>query len=83
MTLLEIVMKLNGAINSVAESHTDKKRFKNLEELCCLTDKLFGMIWEESEKANYPEFSRARSGKYAKEFLISMREQLADLESEE
>ena len=69
MELLDVVMKLNGPINAVGESHTDKKRKENLVNLCNLVEALLFEISKATSTANRVESSMKDIGGYAKGFL--------------
>lgn len=69
MTPYEIITKLVGPIHPVGESHTDGKRFKNLEETIDLVESLLFDLEEVAGNANRQEHSLNKAGKRAKEFL--------------
>lgn len=73
MDLYEIVLKLNGAIMPVGSSEIDSERFKNLETLCDLVDKLLTDI---DNVAYYcqdaPEFSKKKASEYASKFYAKI-----------
>ena len=65
-TVIEVVRKLIGPIDSVGETHTDDKRFENLKIACALVDDLLAEIGSESRLGNQ-EFSMKRSAKYCQD----------------
>ena len=78
--LLEIIMKLNGQVNSVGESNSDEKRFENLKTLTDLHDKITREIYEASLTADRYEASMKKIGKYAKEYLQSLEDWIPEAE---
>lgn len=67
--LKEIVMKLNGPIEPVGESHTDEVRLNNLKNLCDLVEDLVGEIQQICPNKDRVEYSMKEAGKYAHAFL--------------
>ena len=76
MTLHEITKKLTGEIQPVGETHTDERRFKNLEEAIELCDRLLFDIGETARFADRPEASMSKAGKRAKEFMEQVRDEI-------
>lgn len=69
MDVIDIVMKLNGPVTAVGESHTDKQRKDNLVELCDLADKILYEINQAAGAADRAESSMKDIGEYARNFL--------------
>lgn len=67
--LKEVVMKLNGPIEPVGESHTDQKRFDNLRSLCDLVEDLVGEIERVCPNKDRVEYSMKLAGVHAHTFL--------------
>ena len=76
MTIYDVTKKLTGDIRPVGESHTDERRFKNLEEAIELCDRLLFDIAEIARFADRPEASMSKSGKRAKEFMEQVRDEI-------
>ncbi len=51
MDIYEVVMKLAGQVEPVGETHTDDKRYENLQQLTALTEQLLTDIC--SIESNY------------------------------
>ena len=68
--MFDIVMKLTGQIEPVGETHTDDKRFENLQILLKLMCKLHVEIDRiATENKDRQECSMARAGKLCNEYL--------------
>ena len=68
--IYEVVKKLIGNVYPAGESHTDEKRFENLELLCEVTQKLVSNIDQISH--DYKDVHQAsvkKAGEYAQNFL--------------
>ena len=76
MTLYEIVMKLNGEIYPVGETHEDKKRFENLENLIVLIDDLTDEVVKVSDFKDRSEYSIKKLGTEADRWLKFTKEWL-------
>ena len=74
MDLFEIVMKLNGCVQPVGETHSDSARFENLERLCELTERLMVEIRQVSHCAERHEASMAAAGKAAQNFIRNIEQ---------
>jgi hypothetical protein len=71
MDLKEIVMKLVGPVFPVGDTNEDEERFKNLCNLCELTNNLIAHIDEVAcENKNQTEYSRKRAGEFAYKVLV-------------
>lgn len=82
INLKAIIMKLIGAIEPVGETHTDNKRFENLEKLTALTLSLLCDICDVGDNADSGFHSKAMAGKHALKFLNSLVDEF-DLKAEE
>lgn len=70
MELFDVVMKLTGSIEPVGETHTDDKRFVNLQVLLKLMRELHIEVERvATENKERQEFSMARAGKECDEYL--------------
>ena len=70
MEIKDVVLKLIGPVDPVGETSADEKRFKNLIELCELTEQLVCIIDEVAyQNKGRAEYSMSRAGKYAFEFI--------------
>ena len=74
MTNHDVVKKLIGPVCPVGETNADAARFKNLEEMIELTDNLLFDIGAVAEEHSRPEYSVARAGKRADQFLKDIKE---------
>ena len=74
MTNVDVVRKLIGPTMPVGESHTDGKRFENLQEMTELIDKLLFDIATVANCKDRQEASMSRAGKYAHAFLVDVGE---------
>jgi len=74
MTHEQIVNKLIGPINPVGESNEDEKRYRNLEVMCTLVDKLLFQIHQVSMEKDRCESSIKKAGQYAYSFLKEVKE---------
>jgi len=74
MTNFDVVMKLIGPVRPVGESNIDASRFVNLEELIHLTDRLMLDIEGIAELRGRQEYSIARAGARAFEYLHNLKE---------
>jgi len=73
--LYEIIMKLNGPISPLGESHEDGRRFENLEQLIGVIDLiLFDIEQIAAVNEDRVEFSMNRAGKTSREFLSNLKE---------
>ena len=73
-TLEEMVMRVVGPIEPIGETHADKERLQNLENLLELVDRLIFKIDRLQGFANRPEDSMAIIGKRARRFLEQLSE---------
>jgi hypothetical protein len=73
MTVYDIVKKLIGPIEPLGESNGDIKRFENLIAMTELIGKLLFDVDQVSNEANSDEYSVARAGEFAKEFIEDVR----------
>lgn len=71
-TIIGIVRTLTGSIEPVGETNEDNQRFENLKVLTTVVDHLLFDIDQVSNKKTRAEFSMARAGKYAQEFLDAL-----------
>ncbi len=84
-TIIEVVGKLVGPVEPQGETHTDTKRYENLETMCAVADHLLSEIKQVSLNADRHEFSMSHAGKRAKRFLdqaLDYNEDLAPTERE-
>ena len=72
MRYSDIVKKLIGPIEPVGETNEDEKRFKNLEDLCELVDRLIYDIDNVTRNRTSPRYSEKRAGVYADDFLTKL-----------
>jgi len=72
MDYYEIVTKLVGNINPVGETQVDDERFKNLQAMTELVDKLLSDIDRVAMLSSKPEYSISRAGKFAADFFDSL-----------
>lgn len=73
MTHEDIVAKLIGSVNPVADSAIDAERFKNLEDLCLLTEQLIRKIKRVAACKDQYEHSIKKAAKYADDFLNELK----------
>ncbi len=75
MNIYEIVGKLIGEIYPVGETYTDDERYENLKAMCDLTSDLIIKIGAVARNnKDRGEYSMARAGKHADEFLKDLQE---------
>lgn len=67
MDIYEVVTKLVGPIDPVGETNTDDARYKNLEVMTELVNRLLTDIDYVAANKDRPEFSMSRAGKHASE----------------
>ena len=64
-TIYEVITKLVGPIDPIAESREDDRRFENLKVMISIFDKIHSDLDDlEFEHKNKPEFSRKRAAEY-------------------
>lgn len=73
MELYQIVLKLVGPVTAVGEHNEDELRYRNLEQLCDVTDRLLEAISDASRSADRQEESMRKIGSYARTFLNDLR----------
>lgn len=73
-TLEEMVMRVVGPIEPIGETHTDKDRLQNLENLLGLVDGLVFKIYQLQWFADRPEAAVAKIGKRARRFMDDLCE---------
>lgn len=73
MDMIDVVMRLNGPIDPVGESHTDQRRLENLEALCDLTSLLLDRIEAVAEAYGDHMASVKAAKDHAAAFLSSTR----------
>jgi len=76
MEIYEVVKKLIGEIEPIGETNEDNKRYKNLEDIIKLTDKLIFDIEGVSIHKDRHEHSMKCAGKKASGFLKELKESL-------
>jgi len=76
--ILDVNNKLFGLIDPVGESHTDGKRFENLEKQIEVTEELIKQIILVARHKDRVEYSMNRSGKKANEFINRLKERLSE-----
>ncbi len=74
-TTSDLVKRVIGPISPVGESHTDEKRYQNLEHMIEVVNRLLYEIWRVSENKNRVEFSMKKAGQTAYEFLKDVKEE--------
>ena len=76
MTIHDIVKKLVGPIDPIAESNSDDQRFENLKKMTELVDMLIFDINYVARGKESQQYSVSRAGKHSKEFLTNLKEEL-------
>lgn len=71
--IYEVVTNLIGSIDPVGESHTDSKRYENLEKMIELADLLIADIHGVTGNHSRHEFSMNKSGSRARGFIEHIR----------
>ena len=74
--MYEIVKKLIGGIQPVADSRVDELRFRNLESTCELVDKLMNDICGVARMCDRPEASVKKASLYAETFIQDLKGEL-------
>lgn len=69
MTNYDVVKKLIGPVMPVGESHIDEERYKNLNEMIELVDKLLFDIGQVALNKGRFEHSMSKAGKCAADFI--------------
>lgn len=77
MEVVDVVRKLIGPIEPVADSSVDSRRFENLEAMCLLVDKLLFDIHCVAKGWESPMASVNKAGQYARKYINDVKE--ADL----
>ena len=72
MEIIDIVRKLIGPVEPVGETNADDERFKNLESLTELVDRLVFDIDQVAMQKNRIEYSMKRAGLFADKFLADL-----------
>jgi hypothetical protein len=72
MDIHEIVKKLLGPIKPVGETNTDEKRLDNLSATLDLIDCLLEDVQDITRYKDSHEYSRAKAGKKAADYLRSL-----------
>ena len=72
MELIDVVRKLIGPVDPVGETNADDQRFKNLQVLTELVDRLVFDIDQVGMQKNRAEYSRNRAGQFADKFLTDL-----------
>ena len=72
MNIYEVVTKVVGPINPVGETHTDNRRFDNLEVMCDLVDRLLTDIDGVAQNKHRCEYSMKKAGVYASDFYTQI-----------
>jgi hypothetical protein len=75
-TNYEIVLKLLGRTDPVGETHTDNKRFDNLQETIALLHLLLGDIKLVASYKDRHEYSMRKAGEEADEFIKDIADYL-------
>lgn len=70
----EVSKKLIGPVLPVGETHTDERRYENLEKMIELANLLLWDIREVSKNKDRHEASMKKAGTLADEFLNSIKE---------
>lgn len=73
MDYSEIVDKLIGPIQPLGETNEDEQRFKNLQEMCTLTEHLVEKIQTVAWTMHFNQHSVQKAGQYADTFLNNLR----------
>lgn len=69
MNLYDVVIKLIGPVRPIGETQTDTERFKNLQEMTHLVDKLVYDIDAVATDRDRHEASIKKAGNFANKFL--------------
>jgi len=69
MELIDVIHKLLGPIEPVGETHTDERRFQNLETTITIVDKLLDDLNNVALEADSSEISVRTIGQRARNFL--------------
>lgn len=77
----EVVIKLIGEIKPIGESFEDERRFKQLEIMCDLVDRLLFQISDVIPDKERHECSMKRAGEYADNFFDAIREEMDEKET--
>lgn len=78
MDYYEIVKKLVGPIKPVGETHTDDKRYINLEKTIGLISELLADIKDLEYYAKRQEWSMKKAGKRAEKFFNEIKCEFLD-----
>ena len=65
----DLARRLIGAIEPIADSAVDSKRFENLKEYCDLAEEILHDIYKVAQVSDSQFGSMAKAGEYAKERL--------------
>ncbi len=76
MDYYKIITKLIGPIDPVGESNEDDRRFARLGVTTALVEDLLTDIIRVAQESGRPEASIRQAGKYAKQFLKDLPEQI-------
>ena len=80
MNIYDLVRKILGGIQPVAETHCDDEKYENLKATIELVELLIGDIGEVAKEKDRQEFSVSRAGKRANEFLITLFDSIKEFE---
>ena len=71
--IIKIIDALIGPTEAVGESHIDEKIAKKLDTLCEITDWCLDQLHYSSKTKDRPEYSMAKIGKCAEDYLRGVK----------
>lgn len=83
MDIFEIVMKLNGSITPVGDSHVDSVRYENLERLMSIHDNISHEIASIITQRHRHEASVKKAGTTAFNYFYEVRDLANEIIDEE
>lgn len=75
MEIIDVVNKLIGSVNPIADSSVDEKRLENLRQYCDLVDKMLFEINMVANQRESPYASVMTAGHFAHKFLTDIKDQ--------
>lgn len=74
MEIIDVVRKLVGPIEPVADSAIDDSRMRNLQQYCLLAEKMLFDIWQVSKTKDSHFYSMKEIGEHAYKFLHQLKD---------
>jgi len=81
-TIIEVVDELIGEVDAVGSTHIDNERFENLKVMEDLIDAMIVHINYASKTKDYPQYSMAKIGQHAFDYLKDLAGFLTEITGE-